>query len=48
MRLLDYNSDVYVHSVSAALPSSDMPFPRFVRPEGVLVTTEHITMNEFP
>ncbi|KAJ7368098.1 hypothetical protein DFH08DRAFT_675693 [Mycena albidolilacea] len=45
MRLLEYNSDVYVHSV---MPSSDMPFPRFVRPEGVLVTTEHITMNEFP
>ncbi|KAJ7904319.1 hypothetical protein B0H14DRAFT_2662270 [Mycena olivaceomarginata] len=48
MRLLDYNSDIYVHSVSGALPSSDMPFPRFVRPAGVLVTTEHITMNEFP
>ncbi|KAJ7179320.1 hypothetical protein C8R46DRAFT_1159945 [Mycena filopes] len=61
MRLLDYNcSDVYVHSLTAAIPSSDprhsnMPFtfpsvPRFAltRPEGVLVTTEHITMSEFP
>ncbi|KAJ7047560.1 hypothetical protein C8F04DRAFT_1247192 [Mycena alexandri] len=60
MRLLDYNSDVYVHSITAAIPSSDprhsnMPFtfpsvPRFAltRPEGVLVTTEHITMSEFP
>jgi len=49
MRLLDYNSDVYVHSLSAAIPSADMPFPRFtMRPEGVLVTTEQITMKEFP
>ncbi|KAJ6599284.1 hypothetical protein DFH09DRAFT_1243689 [Mycena vulgaris] len=60
MRLLDYNSDVYVHSMAAVMPSSDprhsvAPFsfpavPRFAltRPEGVLVTTEHITMSEFP
>ncbi|KAJ7086675.1 hypothetical protein C8R44DRAFT_650691 [Mycena epipterygia] len=60
MRLLDYNSDVYVHSLAAVMPSSDprhsnAPFsfpgvPRFMltRPEGVLVTTEHITMSEFP
>ncbi|KAJ7095180.1 hypothetical protein B0H15DRAFT_95402 [Mycena belliarum] len=59
MRLLDYNSDVYIHSMTAVIPSdprhSNMPFslpsaPRFnlTRPEGVLVTTEHITMSEFP
>ncbi|KAJ6516086.1 hypothetical protein C8R45DRAFT_958749 [Mycena sanguinolenta] len=49
MRLLDFNSDVYVHSLSAAIPSNDMPFPRFaLRQEGVLVTTEQITMKEFP
>ncbi|KAJ7507560.1 hypothetical protein B0H11DRAFT_1705074 [Mycena galericulata] len=60
MRLLDYNADVYVHSMAAVMPSSDprhsnAPFsfpsvPRFTltRPEGVLVTTEHITMAEFP
>ncbi|KAJ7774353.1 hypothetical protein DFH07DRAFT_732907 [Mycena maculata] len=60
MRLLDYNSDVYVHSMAAVMPSSDprhssAPFSlpnvaRFAltRPEGVLVTTEHITMSEFP
>ncbi|KAJ7283873.1 hypothetical protein C8J57DRAFT_1293850 [Mycena rebaudengoi] len=59
MRLLDYNSDVYVHSMAAVIPASDprhssAPFalptvPRFTlsRPEGVLVTTEHITMSEF-
>ncbi|KAJ7638628.1 hypothetical protein FB45DRAFT_903396, partial [Roridomyces roridus] len=56
MRLLDYNSDVYIHSL-AVIPSSDLrnstPFalpsvPRFAltRSEGVLVTTEHITMSE--
>ncbi|KAF7355144.1 hypothetical protein MSAN_01430100 [Mycena sanguinolenta] len=49
MRLLDFNSDVHVHSLSKAMPSSDMPFPRFaLRQEGVLVTTEQITMKEFP
>jgi len=60
MRLLEYNSEVvYVHSLGAAMPSSDprhsnMPFtlptvPRFaLRSEGVLVTTEQITMEEFP
>ncbi|KAJ7667808.1 hypothetical protein DFH06DRAFT_1267914 [Mycena polygramma] len=61
MRLLDYNSEVYIHSMAAVLPSSDprhsnmLPFslpsvPRFTlaRPDGVLVTTEHITMSEFP
>ncbi|KAJ7699871.1 hypothetical protein B0H17DRAFT_1047472 [Mycena rosella] len=60
IRLLDYNSDVYIHSMAAVMPSSDprhsnAPFslptvPGFTltRPEGVLVTTEHITMSEFP
>ncbi|KAJ7228855.1 hypothetical protein GGX14DRAFT_344925 [Mycena pura] len=51
-RLLDFNSDVYVHSLGAVLPTSD---PRhstgarftLARPEGVIVTTEHITMSEF-
>ncbi|KAJ7117408.1 hypothetical protein C8R43DRAFT_901879 [Mycena crocata] len=58
MRLLDYNSDVYVHSMAAIMPSSERhsnaPFslpgvPKYTltRPEGVLVTTEHITMSEF-
>ncbi|KAJ6629203.1 hypothetical protein B0H10DRAFT_30170 [Mycena sp. CBHHK59/15] len=59
MRLLDYNSDVYVHSLATVMPASDprhgtAPYalsavPRFTltRPEGVLVTTEHITMSEF-
>ncbi|KAJ6539154.1 hypothetical protein B0H19DRAFT_345468 [Mycena capillaripes] len=55
MRLLDYNSELYVHSL-AVMPSSDTrhsnlfpSVPRFtLRPEGVLVTTEQVTMSEFP
>ncbi|KAJ7068091.1 hypothetical protein C8F01DRAFT_1246633 [Mycena amicta] len=58
MRLLDFNSDIYVHSLGA-MPTSDprysgTPFAlpsmtRFTmnRPEGVLVTREEITMAEF-
>ncbi|KAF7331926.1 hypothetical protein MKEN_00072900 [Mycena kentingensis (nom. inval.)] len=58
MRLLDFNSDIYVHSLSA-LPTSDprqstAPYSlngpaRFAvsRPDGVLVTREQITMAEF-
>jgi len=59
MRLLDYNADVYVHSMAAVMPSSDprysnTPFSlsslsRFMSRPGVLVTTEHITeLSEFP
>ncbi|KAF8164973.1 hypothetical protein B0H34DRAFT_648175 [Crassisporium funariophilum] len=59
MRLLEFSAgDVYVHSISAAMTGSNPPAPRHslaphiksqkpTRPE-IHVTTEHITMTEFP